>query len=468
MAMSILRFPKVLIAIWVLMIALSSATTTWAETLTFQQGANGYNRAQDTSIRWGFTTNFGDTAGVDTGHAGDVGSYESWATSGGRTTVLEVGNFLQSELGTVTSGVSSPEAGPTYRYSRMFIRFRDVFGATAGQIPADADIKSATLKLYNTEDLGAEGSAGGAFKGDTVIGPGNVELDNIYAMPKLNSGTIAIYPMLHSITWGFDDGVATKGRVTAKEKRRGKVDWEQGSYCGMPDSRSAADYRTPNDGYAMAFNCGPADKGDPDLIEDPSDPNSIVHPHNYDSTHSGAVEIFQDANPGFKEFDVTGLLDFVTGDGVFITALSPTDAVPTMEVNYGNAYRSSEFGDVYDSDGNLTASGSVEDIATRPMLVIELGSSMIPGDANGDGIIDVADLGVVGANFGSTNALPGDGDFNGDGQVDVADLGIVGANWTAAASSSAALVPEPVSGVTLTVGLGYLGFRRRNINVELR
>ena len=94
------------------------------------------------------------------------------------------------------------------------------------------------------------------------------------------------------------------------------------------------------------------------------------------------------------------------------------------------------------------------------MLVIELGRSAIPGDANSDGIVDVADLGVVGANFGSVNAAAGDGDFNGDGQVDVADLGIVGANWTAATTgNSATLVPEPGSAVVLILGLAYLGRR---------
>ena len=78
------------------------------------------------------------------------------------------------------------------------------------------------------------------------------------------------------------------------------------------------------------------------------------------------------ATEGFKEFDVTGLMEFVTGDGVFITALSPTGELPTLDLNYGNAYRSSEFGSTYDSDGNLVSGASAADIATRPMLVVEL------------------------------------------------------------------------------------------------
>ncbi len=72
-----------------------------------------------------------------------------------------MGNFYQRTLGTVSSSLFSPEAGPTYRYSRMFIRFRDVFGTAPGQVAADAEIASAALRLYNTEDLGAVGAAGG-------------------------------------------------------------------------------------------------------------------------------------------------------------------------------------------------------------------------------------------------------------------------------------------------------------------
>ena len=51
------------------------------------------------------------------------------------------------------------------------------------------------------------------------------------------------------------------------------------------------------------------------------------------------------------------------------------------------------------------------------------------GDANRDGVVDVAGLGTLGANFNKTNAQWTQGDFNGDGVVDVADLGIFGANW---------------------------------------
>ncbi len=89
-------------------------------------------------------------------------------------------------------------------------------------------------------------------------------------------------------------------------------------------------------------------------------------------------------------------------------------------------------------------------------------SSTLAGDANGDGVVDVADLGVVGANFGQSDATFTDGDFNGDGIVDVADLGILGANWTAAqaAFSTSALVPEPTTLSLVMMGVLMVRPRR--------
>jgi hypothetical protein len=52
-----------------------------------------------------------------------------------------------------------------------------------------------------------------------------------------------------------------------------------------------------------------------------------------------------------------------------------------------------------------------------------------PGDANGDGMVDVGDLGILAANYGGTNKSWAQGDFNGDKLVDVGDLGILAAHY---------------------------------------
>jgi T5SS/PEP-CTERM-associated repeat protein len=78
----------------------------------------------------------------------------------------------------------------------------------------------------------------------------------------------------------------------------------------------------------------------------------------------------------------------------------------------------------------------------------------IPGDINGDGLVDVADYNIWAANVGRTGATWSQGDLNGDGLVDVADYNIWAANVGETAST-----PEPA---TLSLlALGAFGFLRR-------
>jgi hypothetical protein len=59
----------------------------------------------------------------------------------------------------------------------------------------------------------------------------------------------------------------------------------------------------------------------------------------------------------------------------------------------------------------------------------KLVAEAIPGDANGDGMVDVGDLGILAANYGGTGKTWSEGDFNGDSAVDVGDLGILAAHY---------------------------------------
>ncbi len=75
--------------------------------------------------------------------------------------------------------------------------------------------------------------------------------------------------------------------------------------------------------------------------------------------------------------------------------------------------------------------------------------TVLPGDANLDGKVDVNDLTVVLTNFGKTGGTSwGTGDFNGDGKVDVNDLTVVLSHFgqsLGASAGSPAAVPEPAS-----------------------
>ncbi|MCC6679570.1 MAG: PEP-CTERM sorting domain-containing protein [Phycisphaeraceae bacterium] len=55
----------------------------------------------------------------------------------------------------------------------------------------------------------------------------------------------------------------------------------------------------------------------------------------------------------------------------------------------------------------------------------------LPGDANGDGVVNLADLQILGDNWMAGGAAWAQGDFTGDGLVNLADLQILGDNWGA-------------------------------------
>ena len=86
----------------------------------------------------------------------------------------------------------------------------------------------------------------------------------------------------------------------------------------------------------------------------------------------------------------------------------------------------------------------------------------LPGDANGDGTVDGADLNIVLSNYGLTSgATWATGDFNGDGAVDGSDLNVVLSNYGASSHDTAA-VPEPDALGLLVLGvLGPLGYAWR-------
>ena len=65
--------------------------------------------------------------------------------------------------------------------------------------------------------------------------------------------------------------------------------------------------------------------------------------------------------------------------------------------------------------------------------------TVLPGDANGDGRVDINDLTIVLTNFGKTTGMSwGTGDFIGNGRVDINDLTIVLANYGQSLSTSPA------------------------------
>ena len=71
----------------------------------------------------------------------------------------------------------------------------------------------------------------------------------------------------------------------------------------------------------------------------------------------------------------------------------------------------------------------------------------LPGDANGDGRVDINDLTIVLSNYGQSGTNWNEGDFTGSGTVDINDLTIVLAHYNQSVSSAGVAglgaVPEP-------------------------
>ncbi|MBN2292354.1 MAG: DUF4082 domain-containing protein [Pirellulales bacterium] len=107
--------------------------------------------------------------------------------------------------------------------------------------------------------------------------------------------------------------------------------------------------------------------------------------------------------------------------------------VSAIEVKYiDNLFDGSVGGNGPGNLGNFTAYKQFAVIGTPRVL----------GDANDDGNVDVSDLGILAANYGTSSGKEwGDGDFTGEGAVDISDLGILAAYY--GTTSSAAAIPEP-------------------------
>jgi hypothetical protein len=98
-------------------------------------------------------------------------------------------------------------------------------------------------------------------------------------------------------------------------------------------------------------------------------------------------------------------------------------------------------------------------------LVLEglvTGVGAVPGDTNGDGIVNDADLANLEAQFGGAPGAES-ADFDGDGDVDAHDFATMRGNWgfgTGPAPQSGAATPEPATMTVLALG-GLLILRRR-------
>lgn len=181
--------------------------------------------------------------------------------------------------------------------------------------------------------------------------------------------------------------------------------------------------------------------GTVDVLLNADDPDSLTDNSTFDWYTS-------EQSPSFSGLDVAvgvtlnqpATPDF-SGDGAFNTM--DLDLL-FDEIDAGNN----------DASFDLTSDGSVDvddvsDWLSQVGTVKGYSDTILPGDIDLNGIVDAADLNVVGLNWQSTTPAGwSQGDFNNDEIVDASDLNDLALNWRSDITGLAAAVPEP-SGLSL-------------------
>ena len=117
-------------------------------------------------------------------------------------------------------------------------------------------------------------------------------------------------------------------------------------------------------------------------------------------------------------------------------------------------------------DGLVNAADLTEWLTLAGTAQLPSGNAYLVGDANLDGVVDGSDFGAWNGNKFTNTAAWCSGDFNADGVVDGSDFGLWNGNKFTAADA-AATVPEPAS-VTTVLLLLCLGSRRRATSEKKR
>ena len=145
-----------------------------------------------------------------------------------------------------------------------------------------------------------------------------------------------------------------------------------------------------------------------------------------------------------------------TLDGVGVGTVTRAEA---YNMQYWRSYVPDGWSDC--AWGRTTDAGDVSVAHWNAVEFLDKGlAAELPGDANGDGYVDVSDLGILATNYGAGGGFGwGDADFTGDGFVDVSDLGILATNYGTAPEAQS--VPEPSSVVLLLGAVALMAFYRR-------
>jgi chitodextrinase len=135
-------------------------------------------------------------------------------------------------------------------------------------------------------------------------------------------------------------------------------------------------------------------------------------PANLNSTGQTTTSIALSWSSSTDDVAVTGYKVYRNGTQIATTASTTytnTGLTPGTSYSYTVA--------AYDASGNTSAQSSAKSVST----------TLVTGDDNGDGHVNIQDLSVLAATWLSTTDLRAD--FNHDGVVNIVDLSILASNW---------------------------------------
>ncbi len=183
------------------------------------------------------------------------------------------------------------------------------------------------------------------------------------------------------------------------------------------------------------------------------------------------------------EVDLFSLSSFdildVDGDLNLLPSAFNTPGQGTIAVDLGTGYLPNP-GDAFEVIVADSVSGTFEAVQDAGRLglafdtivgsdsVTIIAHNLLDADFNYDGVVNLADFGILRAGFGGMGGYVG-GDANQDGTVNLADFGLLRANFGSSVTSSdlammdawAASVPEPTAALSLMAAGGVLLGRRR-------
>ena len=268
-------------------------------------------------------------------------------------------------------------------------------------------------------------SAGNMMWNQTYGGTGN---DWAYSVVQTGDGGYALAGCTHSY------GAGNRDVWLVKADSAGNMMWNQ-TYGGTERDWGHSLVPTSDGGYAIAGETDSFGAGNDDFWLVKTDSTGNME---WNQTYGGirwekAYSVVQTSDGGYALLGVTNSFG---ADGDYW--LVKTDSAGNMEWNhtYGGSLGDIGYAVVQTVDGGYAMAGESNYYINSSYAVIDfwLVKTCAGGDVNGDGVVDIFDLSLVGLAYGSFEGEPRynpDADLNEDGIVDIGDITIVCINYGA-------------------------------------